>query len=241
MNIHISIKNENLRVFLQKLPKKEPSIKETLKTSSGIVKHQTIANGKKVLTDKKFKNLSYKSLNLENPEIDINKAGRIINNEYLTTAYHKPNELKITQDFKKFKISLDANEKITEKTIEKATHSNINELSPLIVNLETNIPIKEAFTRFAFKDIYQLIHKDEHTRKHLIKLAKILQESNSCVLLGSGKKGKDPIILQENGTPCRGFIFGEIKNSKYKLLVMITDMEMKTIQEIEVIKKTIKK
>ena len=86
MNIHISVNNQNARVFLRKLPKREPAIKQPLKTSTGIVKNQTIGNGKKVINHKEIEKLSYKILNLENPEIDINKAGKILVNDELTSA-----------------------------------------------------------------------------------------------------------------------------------------------------------
>jgi hypothetical protein len=240
MNIHISVKGQNARISMRKLPKKNRVTKPTLKTSTGVVEHQTLANGKQILKPEELEALSYETLTTGNPEINVDKAGRILTHENLTSAYHKPDELTPARNFHKVDMTFNAAGQLKARTPEKTIHTNMNDSKPLIVDLEKTLPANLAATRFAFKDAHQLVHKDGLTREYLMKLAKILQESNSCALLGSGKNGKGPLILQENGKPCRGFLFGQVQNSEYKLLVMFTDMEMKTVQEIEKIQSDLK-
>jgi hypothetical protein len=60
-------------------------------------------------------------------------------------------------------------------------------------------------------------------------MAKSLQESNSLMLVGGGKKGTDPIVLTGGGTPYRGFLEGRIKDDKYCLILHLTNLELKEL------------
>ena len=47
------------------------------------------------------------------------------------------------------------------------------------------------------------------------------------MFVGAGKKGVEPLIFQVNGTPMRGFIEGRTDGIKYKLLLHLSNMEIK--------------
>jgi len=59
-------------------------------------------------------------------------------------------------------------------------------------------------------------------------MAKELHDKNQMVLLGAGEKGTDPLILQNNGTPYRGFLDGYVKENQYKLYIRLSNQEIKT-------------
>jgi hypothetical protein len=58
-------------------------------------------------------------------------------------------------------------------------------------------------------------------------MAKELANENVMVLLAAGAQGKDPIVLQVNGTPYRGFLEGRVEGDKFLLLLHLSNMELK--------------
>ena len=89
------------------------------------------------------------------------------------------------------------------------------------------MPKGEVVRKFLFKRTMQLMHNDGVTFDFLHAMAKELHEENSMVLLAAGANGKDPIILQVNGTPYRGFLEGRIEGDKFILLLHLSNMELK--------------
>jgi hypothetical protein len=47
------------------------------------------------------------------------------------------------------------------------------------------------------------------------------------VIVGAGESVKDPLIMQLNGSPYRGFLEGRIDGEKYILLLHLSNMELK--------------
>ncbi len=58
--------------------------------------------------------------------------------------------------------------------------------------------------RFVFTRNYRVRHIDGLTFDFLFAMAKGL--ADSLVLLGAGAQGKEPLILERNGLPYRGFL-----------------------------------
>jgi hypothetical protein len=77
------------------------------------------------------------------------------------------------------------------------------------------------------KRTIQLRHVDGVTFDFLFGIAKELHEKDSVMLVGAGSKGKDPLLLQLNGSPYRGFLDGRIKGDEYLLLLHLSSMELK--------------
>ena len=48
-------------------------------------------------------------------------------------------------------------------------------------------------------------------------------------MIGAGKKGKNPLIFQSNGSPYRAFLEGRVEDKKYKLLLHLSNMQLKKI------------
>lgn len=86
----------------------------------------------------------------------------------------------------------------------------------------------DAVRRFVFVRSLALTHQDGLTYDFLHEMAKDLAESGELVMMGAGETGKDPLVLQTNGTPYRAFLEGRVDGARYKLLLHLSNMELKT-------------
>ena len=77
----------------------------------------------------------------------------------------------------------------------------------------------------------QLCHLDGLTFDFLHGIAKELQEKESMLLLGGGPKGKQPLIFQRNGSPFRGFLEGRVKGDGYLLVLHLSNLELKRVDQ----------
>jgi len=241
MQIHIQIEEKNARVSMRKLPKAQSTREKVERTSTGLLSNQRIVKGVNPMTQKALEKLDFSELTDHDPEIDLGSAGRILTDETQGSAFHLPEGNEPVANFKKVEMSFNPIGELTGREPEKSVHTNLNEARALTINTKNLIPENEAVGRFAFKDAHQLVHTDGLTREFLVQLAKTLHEKKSCALLGSGKKGTGPLILRENGKPCRGFVFGQIEGKNYKVVVLLSDMELKTPKEIEEIHQKLQK
>ena len=89
------------------------------------------------------------------------------------------------------------------------------------------LPKHEAVRRFAFRRSLQLMHIDGLTYDYLHGMAKELHEEGVMVRLGGGTDGRQPLILQHNGAPYQGFLEGRVDGARYKLLLHLTNLELK--------------
>lgn len=89
------------------------------------------------------------------------------------------------------------------------------------------MPKSEVVRKFAFRRSMQLQHVDGVTYDFLYGMAKELADEGVMVLLGAGANGKEPIVLQVNGSPYRGFLEGRVNGDQYLLLLHLSNMELK--------------
>lgn len=85
----------------------------------------------------------------------------------------------------------------------------------------------DVVRRFAFRRSVQLKHVDGLTYDYLFSIAKELQDEGMMVLMGAGERGKAPLIFTSNGSPYRGFLEGRVEGEKYKLLLHLSNLELK--------------
>jgi hypothetical protein len=88
----------------------------------------------------------------------------------------------------------------------------------------------DAVTRFAFHRTIAIKHVDGLTYDFLYAMAKQLHDENVVVMLGAGPKGRDPLIFQDNGAPYRGFLEGRVDGARYKLLLHLSNLELRTLE-----------
>jgi hypothetical protein len=91
------------------------------------------------------------------------------------------------------------------------------------------VPKEVAIRKFVFVQKYQLKHVSGLTYDFLYNMAKELHESKSLMFVGTGKKGVEPLIITSGGTPYRAFLEGRIDGDKYCLILHLTNMEVKTL------------
>jgi len=109
---------------------------------------------------------------------------------------------------------------------------------PANANVETpiqwsgkKIPKATAVKKFVFTRKYQIKHVSGLTYDFLFNMAKDLHESQSLMLVGAGAKGNDPIRMTAGGEPYRGFLEGRVDGDKYCLILHLTNMELKSIDD----------
>lgn len=107
-------------------------------------------------------------------------------------------------------------------------------------NLNRPIPLRwtgrmfprgEALRRFVFSRSYQLRHVNGATFDFLFDMAARLDRADAMVLLGAGPKGSDPLLMSRGRQPYRGFLEGRVAGEKYCLILHLSDIELKGLDE----------
>ena len=101
------------------------------------------------------------------------------------------------------------------------------ELSPVLWSGRL-MPTEDVVRKFAFVRKVQLRHVNGLTFDFLFEMAKLLQQENKLVYVGAGPKGQSPLIFNVNGTPYRGFLEGAVSGEKYKLVLHLSNLEIKS-------------
>ena len=162
----------------------------------------------------------------EDPELDSELIGRPI--EKTNTVFiNKKNEImKTAPNWIELIFDKDGYEK--ERRIPEDKLSNINDELPIRFT-KLKLKRKDAVRKFVFSRTLQLWHSDGLTFEFLFNIAKELDENDEMMLVGSGEKGRDPLIFQNNGLPWRAFLEGRVKDDSYALLMRLSNLELKTL------------
>ncbi len=160
------------------------------------------------------------------PETDIEQVGRRIattHTVYLSgdgDVLHAPPEV--------IELILDPFGDERERRTPTDFEANVNDACPIRWR-RRRMPRTELVRRFVIKRTLQLRHDSGITYDYLYKMAKDLDESGAVVLLGAGEKGRDPLRFAQNGSPYQAFLEGRVNGPRYKLLMHLSDMELKTL------------
>lgn len=171
------------------------------------------------------------------PEIDMEKAGMRLGEGrrvYIEYEWREEDGKQIKADsgrirhappsFIEVLTNPDGSERERRTPIE--VEANINEDMPLHWTGK-KLPRAEATRRFVMTRTIQLFHRDGLTYDYLFAMAEELAKEDVMMLIGAGNKGKDPLILQANGSPYRGFLEGRVNGQSYKLLLHLSNLELK--------------
>jgi len=160
------------------------------------------------------------------PELDVENLGKKIG------VTHK---LYLNQDnkvaYRVNMVQVVKNPDGTEKERRDATKliSNITGES-LLQWSGKKMPISLAIRKFVFVHKYQIKHVSGLTYDFLYDMAKELHESKSLMFVGAGKKGNEPVIMTTGGTAYRAFLEGRVNGDKYCLILHLTNMEIKPLE-----------
>lgn len=158
------------------------------------------------------------------PEVDVEKVGREINPSakvFLSSdgavMHAVPTVVEVITD-----------PDGTERDRREPTNqpANITDVLPVVWTGKT-MAKRDAVRRFVFTRTLALRHTNGLSFDFLHAMAKELADSGEVVLVGAGKGGKLPLVLQENGTPYRGFLEGRIDGERFALLLHLSNMELK--------------
>ena len=224
LTIHLDNEGRSARVSMASPPAEKIMAPLEQVTAAGKVKRVQALNGQNFLPA-----ATSAQLIEGDPELDLEIAGRLMRDA--TAVYLDPTaaEPVIATAFKEVEIVYTPDGQEKERRGRVYRTANVDTTAPL--KIVRRMPIKECLMRFVFRGIQQLAHTDGLTFDFLHGLAKSLQEGQSMALVGAGPKGAGPLILRDGGQPFRGFIYGEAEGSgeqaRYRLLLLLSDMELK--------------
>lgn len=158
------------------------------------------------------------------PEVDVEQVGREVGETMQVYLSHDGEVLHAPPEVVEVIVGPDGEEK--ERREPKDEEQNVNEELPIRWTGK-RMPRSELVRRFAVSRSLQIRHYDGLTYDYLHGMAKELDEADEIVVVGAGPKGKDPLIFQRNGMPYRGFLEGRVDGEKYKLLLHLSNMELK--------------
>lgn len=236
--LHLEHQGKTARVSLQALPRRRPKPVIQQSTKVGAIAPYKLINGINAIIDP-FQSKPEDFIDSD-PELVLDNAGQILESEMISTAYFNPSdrltqeELKPVTDFKFVDIIYDAEGKEKERRPHVIRKSNLNDRLP--IKTGKRLPITQAFTSFVFRYSHQIVHEDGVTMEFLFNLAQELHQNQEVAIVGAGAKGNQPLVVREKGNPYRGFLYGEIgtgeNEGKYKLLLLLSDRELKTVEEL---------
>jgi hypothetical protein len=159
------------------------------------------------------------------PEVNPEVTGMIIDSTkklYIS----KDNDIQYGVDL--YEISRAPDGKENNRQFLSRQPANVNAELPIRCTGK-RIPKKKAIRMFVFSRKYQIKHVNGLTYDFLYDIAKSLDQDNSLMLIGGGKKGTDPLIFYEGGSPFRAFLEGRIKDDRYCLILHLTQLELKEV------------
>jgi len=154
------------------------------------------------------------------PEIDFEAVGRKTGS---TDRVLLDPDDKVLYAASEMEVILDSDGEEIERRQPIDTPANIDTEKSLVWTKKM-FKHTEAVRRFVFTRNYQVRHIDGLTFDFLFTMAKELDRVDSLVLIGAS--GIEPIILERNGLPYRGFLEGRIKGNKYLLMLHLSHLEL---------------
>ncbi|MEM9587494.1 MAG: hypothetical protein AAGA03_09445 [Planctomycetota bacterium] len=157
------------------------------------------------------------------PEIDLENTGRLLSD---TSRIYIGSDGQIVRRAQFFEIIRNPDGTVRERRARKLAEPNLCETEPLRWSGQF-IPRAQAVQRFVFSAKQQLIHTNGLSFDFLFAMAEELEQKDSLMLLGAGKKSNQPLILRRGGTPYRGFLEGRTDGGRYCLMLHFSNLELK--------------
>lgn len=163
----------------------------------------------------------------DDPDVDMEVTGRKLKR---MRRLFVDRDYKIAYHVNLFQVVINSDGTERERRELTKVPGNVNQQIPLRWTGRL-YPRREAVRQFVFSRNYQLRHVNGATFDFLFDMAKQLDRADAMVLIGAGRKGIDPILLSRGGQPYRGFLEGRIDKDRYCLILHLTDIELKGLQE----------
>jgi hypothetical protein len=157
------------------------------------------------------------------PEIDLEMYGALLKE---TSRVFVDPDGKVVHKVKQFEVIRNPDGSERERRPRKIAQPNTATEMPLKWSGKL-MKKKEVYNKFVFATKRQVMHVNGLTYDFLHGMAKELEESQSLMLLGSGPKGNQPLVLTRGGQQYRGFLEGRTQGDKYCLILHLSNMELK--------------
>ena len=164
------------------------------------------------------------------PELDLEQVGRRLT--HTSRVYLGPagNVLYVARILK---VVYDAEGNAQSRDDFVDVEATVGEELPPIPWTGRLMPIDTVIRRLAFVRKLQLRHVNGLTFDFLYEIAETLQKEGKLMYVGAGKKAQQPLIFQTNGTPFRGFLEGRVDGDGYRLVLHLSNLEIKRVTEDE--------
>ncbi|MDQ3036687.1 MAG: hypothetical protein M3Y87_30120 [Myxococcota bacterium] len=170
-------------------------------------------------------NAMAKALIEGDPEIDLEQVGRRLGNATRVWVGPEGNVLYAARVLQVV-TAPDGSEKSRSDFVD--VESTVGEeQSPLLWSGRL-MPADQVVRRFAFVRKVQLRHVNGLTFDFLHEIASQLDAEGKLLVVGAGPKAQMPLIFQTNGTPFRGFLEGRVSGESYKLVLHLSNLEIKS-------------
>jgi hypothetical protein len=157
------------------------------------------------------------------PEIDLEMYGSLMKE---TIRVFVEADGKVVHKVKRFEVIRNPDGTERERRPKKVSQPNCDTETPLKWSGKV-MKKKEVYNKFVFATKRQIVHVNGLTYDFLYAMAKELEASESLMLLGSGPKGNQPLVLTRGGQLYRGFLEGRAQGDKYCLILHLSNMELK--------------
>jgi hypothetical protein len=157
------------------------------------------------------------------PEIDLESYGSLLKQ---TSRVFVDPDGKVVHKVKQFEVIRNPDGTERERRPKKVAQPNTATETPLKWSGKL-MKKKDVYNKFVFATKRQVVHVNGLTYDFLYGIAKELEETQSLMLLGSGPKGLQPLVLTRGGHQYRGFLEGRTQGEKYCLILHLSNMELK--------------
>lgn len=159
------------------------------------------------------------------PEIDLELVGRELG-EVDRVWVREDGSVLYSARFLQVVYGPDGEEKSRQDFVD--VEATVTEEQPLVWSGRM-FPIDQVVRRFALVRTVQLRHINGLTFDFLYEIAKSLADEGKMLFVGAGGKGAQPLIFQSNGSPYRGFLEGRIDGDGYRLVLHLSNLELKRV------------
>lgn len=165
----------------------------------------------------------------KDPDVDFDLAGKTLN--VSDRVYINADEKVLYKVRKNEKIFL-PNGDLKQERVPRYLDANIA-IEQAVNWTGKMIPRKNIYNKVVFVRNYQICHVNGLTYDFLFDMAKELAEKDSMMMMAGGEKGDEPLVFNDGGKPYRAFLEGRVKDSKYCLILHLTDLELTSILDKE--------
>lgn len=163
------------------------------------------------------------------PEIPLALVGSRLGNDASTVFVDPDGSVLAVAHFLEVVVGPDGEERSRKEFLD--VEATVTEEGAPMVWTGRLMAKDDVIRKMAFTRVYQLRHIDGLTYEFLFNMAKTLADAGKMLFVGTGEKGAKPLIFSTNGSPYRGFLEGRVDGTAYRLVLHLTNLEIKHIGE----------